>query len=197
VISVFGMDDSTLTKDVFDKLLGWLAPDEQAAAQVYETIRKGLIKFFMCRGCTSPEDLADQVINRVAKHVSDSSFVFVGQPSSYFYGVARKVCLEDFRKRKTLRSFPIHEDANDVEVKHKCLEDCLDTLTARNRDLVIEYYQLDKGDKIKNRRALAERLHVPLGALRIQAYRIRCSLRDCVFACFEGQRSSDSHMGGA
>jgi DNA-directed RNA polymerase specialized sigma24 family protein len=181
------MDESILTKDVFDKLLGWLAPDEQAAAQVYETIRKGLIKFFLCRGCTSPEDLADQVINRVAKHVSDPSFVFVGQPSSYFYGVARKVCLEDFRKRTTVRTFPIPEDADDVEVKHKCLEDCLDTLTARNRDLVIEYYQLDKGDKISNRRALAERLNLPLGTLRIQAYRIRCSLRDCVFACYEGR----------
>jgi DNA-directed RNA polymerase specialized sigma24 family protein len=49
--------------------------------------------------------------------------------------------------------------------------------------LVLQYYQEEKGAKIEHRRAMAERLGIPLNALRIRAHRIRVALRDCVSDC--------------
>jgi DNA-directed RNA polymerase specialized sigma24 family protein len=70
-----------------------------------------------------------------------------------------------------------------VEQEHACLEECMLALPAEQRRLVLEYYQGDKGVKIKRRRRLARELNIALNALRIRAYRIRATLQLCVEAC--------------
>ena len=42
--------NTEITQEDLVRLLRWLAPDEEEAAQKYEEIRKGLIKFFHFRG---------------------------------------------------------------------------------------------------------------------------------------------------
>jgi DNA-directed RNA polymerase specialized sigma24 family protein len=49
----------------------------------------------------------------------------------------------------------------------------MQNLSAQNRELIIKYYQGEKGNKIKNRKDLAESLGIPPNALRIRVHRIR------------------------
>jgi len=182
----------TLTQDAFEDLLNWLNPERERAGEKYENIRRRLIKIYSCRGCVVAEDLADETINRVAKKVSQLKDTYQDDPALYFYGVARKVYLEYTRKQ----SFSVPPPAtlaapapDEVEPEYECLEQCIEQLDARNRDLVIDYYQEEKGDKIEHRKELAQRLGIALNALRIRAYRIRAGLQECVLNCLKHERT--------
>jgi hypothetical protein len=61
----------TLTQEGFDGLLTWLSPDREQAGRKYEEIRLRLIKIYTRRGCTTPEELADEVFNRVTKKLPE------------------------------------------------------------------------------------------------------------------------------
>src|SRR5918911_1288958 len=91
----------SLTRDAFDQLLSWLHPDREQAGKKYEEVRYKLIKIFGCRGCLTPEDLADETINRVARRLGDIAATYVGDPARYFCGVAQKVHMEYLRKIST------------------------------------------------------------------------------------------------
>jgi DNA-directed RNA polymerase specialized sigma24 family protein len=172
-----------LTQAALDTLLAWLSPDRDEAGAKYEAIRARLIRIFTSRGCVEPEDLADETINRVIARLGDVAGGYKGDPALYFYGVAKKV-RQEYNKQK-LRAAPelpppVKEG---VEQEHACLEECMLALPAEQRRLLLEYYQGDKGLKIKSRRRLAQELHIALNALRIRAYRIRATLQRCVEAC--------------
>jgi hypothetical protein len=49
----------------------------------------------------------------------------------------------------------------------------------------MQYYQDEKRDKIDHRKGLAERLGIPLNALRSRAQRMRDRLEKCVSECVE------------
>ncbi len=61
-----------LTPEAFDTLLACLDRDRDRAAEKYEEIRNALITFFEHRGCLSPEEYADETINRVARRISEA-----------------------------------------------------------------------------------------------------------------------------
>jgi len=171
-----------LTQELFEDLLAWLDPDREVAGQKYENIRRGLIKIFVINGRHSVEDLADEAINRVANKLNQIKDDYQGDPALYFYGVAKKLVHED-RKRTRTPVPALTWDADDVDPEYECLEKCLEQLTNRNRDLVLQYYQEEKKAKIDNRRVLADKMGIALNALRIRAYRIRNSLELCVRTC--------------
>jgi len=81
------------------------------------------------------------------------------------------------------KSKRLEEERSDRESRVECLERCIESLQADSRDLIINYYQGETGAKIKNRKQLAERLKIPINALRIRALRIREKLEDCVENC--------------
>ena len=64
-----------------------------------------------------------------------------------------------------------------------CLRNCLQTLSPDNRQLILQYYQGEKGEKIQNRKKLIERLGVPVNTLRMRALRLRERLQSCVEEC--------------
>lgn len=171
-----------LTQDLFEELLDWLDPDREVGGQKYEHIRRALIKIFISNGGNSPEDLADEAINRVASKLEQIRATYQGDPALYFYGVAKKLVYEDRRRPRVPQPPPAWE-SDDVEPEYECLEECLQELTAQNRELVLQYYQEEKKAKIDNRRRLAEKLGIALNALRIRAHRIRTSLELCVRTC--------------
>jgi DNA-directed RNA polymerase specialized sigma24 family protein len=174
-----------LTQEAFDALLGWLDPNSERAGEKYEDIRRRLVKIFSCRGCAEPEDLADETINRVTSKLPSVEANFVGDPSRYFYGVANKVHLE-YRRRKPVPDPPPAPSYDEnIEKEFDCLERCMEKLTAENRLLVIEYYQDEQQAKIDHRKRLAEQLGITINALRIQAFRIRVSLLECVTTCLQ------------
>lgn len=175
-----------LTQDAFDKLLSWLDPDREQAGKMYEEVRYKLIKIFGCRGCLTPEDLADETINRVARRVEDIEATYIGERARYFCGVAHKIYQEYLKKSSTPPPpLPesIGEEDKERERQYDCLEECLLQLTTSNRELVLEYYREEKRAKIDCRKQLAQKLGIPLNALRLRACRIRAALQECVENC--------------
>ena len=190
--------DWVLNQEAFDALLASLDRDRRRAAERYEQIRHALITFFECRRSATPEDLADDTINRVARRLLEGRTIQTGNPASYFYGVARNVLKEywDARTRApaSLESQPpsalrspdprrLEERVFERELKERrleCLDRCLEELSPKDRDLIRQYYQGETAVKIENRRRLAGTLGIPPGALRIRALRIRERLEACV-----------------
>ena len=179
-----------LTREAFNRLLASLDADCEQAGQKYERIRLKLIRYFAWRGTTFPEAEADETINRVAQKIEAGEEI--KNLNAYFYGVARLVFAESLRirekeqeaiKRAPLAEVPYKDDDSDSARRRVCLANCLRRLPEESRDLIIEYYQDEQGEKIKRRKDLASRLGIPVNALRIRAHRIRTGLEMCVKEC--------------
>ncbi|MCI0420658.1 MAG: hypothetical protein L0387_02510 [Acidobacteria bacterium] len=179
-----------LTPEAFSKFLRSLDPDRSTAGERYEVIRSKLIRFFEWRDCPHPDEHADETINRVIRKIDQGEEL--QDPSTYVYGVARMLLLEIHKERERERnalqevslssqSVPDPEE----ESRAHCLQRCLDALPVENRQLIIQYYQGEGQTKIENRKQLAERLSLPLNALRIRALRLREKLEGCVKGCLE------------
>lgn len=179
----------TLTQEAFDKLLLALGGDRDSGSQKYLEIRTNLTRFFEWRGCSFPEDHADETINRVAKKVAEGEEIL--NPSGYAMGVARLLLLEIIKGRQREQSAltelgtasEVYVDSDDGEERLTCLKQCLQTLSPDNRDLILQYYQGEKSEKIRNRKKLLERLGVPVNTLRMRALRLRERLQGCVEEC--------------
>jgi DNA-directed RNA polymerase specialized sigma24 family protein len=183
-----------LTPEAFERLLFWLSPDRDQAGRKYEEIRRKLIKILACRGCTCSEDLADETINRVTRKVPEIIDNYVGDPSLYFYGVAHKVHLEWLRRNgRALVPPPAPDPPEETEQEYECLEHCMERLTSKSRELVLEYHREEKKAKIDGRKKLADRLGIGVNALRIRAHRIRAGLQECVFQCLGKARQDETN----
>jgi DNA-directed RNA polymerase specialized sigma24 family protein len=178
-----------LTQDAFDKLLAAFGEDRESAAEKYLQVRGNLIRFFEWRGCPFPEDHADETINRVARKLAEGEEI--RNPAGYCSGVARMLLLEINKERareqqamgELANSPPADFDASESERQIECLRACLENLSADNRELIVEYYQGEKGTKIENRKRLTERFRVPVNTLRMRALRLREKLQACVEEC--------------
>ena len=180
----------SLTQERFDDLLKWLNTDRNRAGEIYEEIRTSLIKGFYAHGCTVPDELADETINRVAIKLPEFAADYVGAPVRYFRRVAHYVHLEHLKQRKHTvdlpDDMPVRSAATeDVEQEYGCLEQCMDQLRPSNRALVIQYYQGDKGLKIELRKQMATHLKTELPQLRLRAHRIRMTLKECITDCLK------------
>src|ERR1043165_7596976 len=144
-----------LTQESFDELLMWLGPDREQAGRKYEDIRQALVRIFICRGCPTPEELADESINRVAKRLKDIKDVYTGDPALYFYGVAKKVFLEYLKTPPVPVPPPLQEHSGEMDREYECLEHCVEKLPPENRVLVLRYYQKERCAKIVQRKQLA------------------------------------------
>ncbi len=182
--------DGGLTRSSFDRLLAWLHPDREEAGRKYEMIRRKLISIFASRSCESPEELADETINRVVGKVDRIIGSYEGDPALYFYGVARNVCREYHRTKKIPGPPPPADPPDSVSKEMDCLDECLEHLLPKNRDLLLEYYQEDRQAKIDHRKALALRYGLDMNALRIRLHRIRSAVAECTTACVERQNAA-------
>ena len=181
-----------LEEHPLNRLLKYLDPDQEVAAQRYESIRRILIIFFRSRGFLDAEAMGDETIDRVAMRLDE-----VQDLMPFIRGVARHVASEGHRDPKSV-SLDILPDAgcvqqllNDDEsdLRTKCLEGCLNRLPSDQRDLIVEYYKYQGGEKIARKKQLATHLRVSLDALGVRAHRIRLQLRNCVSNCVKLGRS--------
>ena len=181
-----------LTPEAFDGLLSWLNPDRELAGRKYEEIRRKLITILSCRGCTCPEDLTDETMNRVTRRVPQIIDNYLGDPALYFYGVAHKVHLEWLRRNgRALVPPPAPDPPEETEQEYECLEQCMEHLTSKSRELVSQYHREEKKAKIDGRKELADRLGIGVNALRIRAHRIRAGLQECVVLCLSKTRQNE------
>ena len=178
-----------LNQEAFDKLLVAFDVDRETAGRKYLEIRNNLTRFFEWRGCSFPEDHADETINRMAKRVFEGEAIL--NHSGYAMGVARLLLLEINKGRQREQSAlaeigaapDVYVPEDDDETRLTCLRSCLQTLSPDNRELILQYYQGEKGEKIENRKKLLDRLGIPVNTLRMRALRLRERLQSCVEEC--------------
>jgi len=176
-----------MNADGFARLLERLHPDTDQAAQEYERLRRGLVKFFDWRGAWPPEECADEVLDRLTIKLDDT---IVQDVRKYAHGIARLVVLErrrgpafssiDNMTHLTLVAPPAKEESNPL---HDCFDRCLAKMPADTRDLLLRYYEGERSAKIANRRKLASMLGLTENALRSRVQRLRDRLEECVQSC--------------
>jgi DNA-directed RNA polymerase specialized sigma24 family protein len=179
------MNEQGLTRLALDRLLGLLDADKTRAAKKYEQTRRALIKYFESRGCHTPEDLADRTIDRVARRVGDGVELWGDEPSLYFYGVARHVLQEYYRRSSANYRKPLYiaDDAESLHRRYDCMARCLEALAPEHRELLVEYCSADRRDKEASRRALAAKLGISINTLRLRVHRLRANLARSVRGC--------------
>ena len=190
--------DWQLTQEGFDQLLGVLDQDRERAGEKYERLRIRLLKLFEWRGSTTPQEHADEALNRVARKIVEG--VEIRDINHFVGGVARRLFLEILeqreREQKALNELP--EPAAVVEIKDEevdprldCFRACLNELPPGERRLIIDYYRDREGKHIEQRKLLAAQLQIPLNALRIRAHRLRSQLDKCIKACLANDSRAD------
>ena len=107
---------------------------------------------------------------------------------AYARGVARLLLRESWkeaaREEQARAQMPrVFEEDDAAERQQACLDHCLETLTPRNREIILGYYAGERRAKIELRRELAARLGTELNALHVRAHRIRALLEECVWKC--------------
>jgi DNA-directed RNA polymerase specialized sigma24 family protein len=178
-----------LTAEAFAILLARLGPDAERAGAAYEALRRALVEFFTWRGAETPEECADETLDRLARRLSDGAPV--ESIPRFTHGIARLVLLEYWR-RPDARRAPVEQlegtaqlapDAPDDDALHECLDRCLGELPKDGRDLILEYYAAEGRTRIERRKRLAEALGLADAALRNRAQRLRDRLEGCLTAC--------------
>jgi DNA-directed RNA polymerase specialized sigma24 family protein len=191
--------DWALTSSAFHALLGWLDESSQSEGRRYLEMRRRLVAYFDRKNCSTPDELADETLNRVARRLEEEGFIESDAPARYCYIVARFIfmehlrgaqkdgaLLEEMQRGQRVGAPGAGGAGGEDEVKEKmldCLERCTDKLEPPRREIIVQYYAGKERVKIDNRRALAQMLGITMNALSIRACRIRDRLEDCVRRC--------------
>ena len=173
----------SLTQTAFDRLLACLDSDRDIAAEQYLRMRRNLVRLFEWRGCSTPDDYADETINRCARKIQEGEEI--RDLATYSIGVARmllrEMCRDRFRQARSLDEIPEPcarpETKSDLEPRIEALRLSLQELSHDDRFLILNYYKGDTSDKIKNRKMLSELLGIGASTLRMRALRIREKLQ--------------------
>jgi hypothetical protein len=72
----------------FTSLLARLGPDADRAGTAYEDLRRALMSFFRWRGASTPEECADDTLDRLAARIQDG--VAVDDVPRFARGIARR-----------------------------------------------------------------------------------------------------------
>lgn len=158
-----------LSSDALEGLLLALSEDRNEAGRKYELLRSKLISLFAWWRDETPEESADESLNRLARRLLQ------GEPvekiDSYALGIARMLLKETARRRErraaALREIQILRPDEDATWEtSEALESCLAELSQSSRNLIARYYGADRA-------TLARDLGLSMNALRTRALRIR------------------------
>jgi RNA polymerase sigma factor (sigma-70 family) len=184
----------SLTQEAFDGLLASLGPDREIAAARYLEIRRNLVRLFEWRGCSTPDEYADETMNRCARKIGEGEEI--RDLATYCIGVARML-VREMGREQTRKTHPLdevpephvrpQEPDGDSESRMECLRGCLAQLPSENRQLIVTYYEGEKGAKIKNRKELTQLFGIPPSTLRMRALRVREALQLCTENCLHRQ----------
>jgi DNA-directed RNA polymerase specialized sigma24 family protein len=129
-----------------EQLLALLDPDPVRAEQKCKALWQRMVFYFRKNGACSPEDLAQEVFARAKSRIVGGQSVYAAQPESYFFGIARNVLREEWKRAKTA-SIALPEDAEEllgscehVKMERRLLlESCLQKLESDERAFVETY----------------------------------------------------------
>jgi DNA-directed RNA polymerase specialized sigma24 family protein len=152
----------------------------------YLTMRTKLLRFFEWRCSPSPDQQVDETIDRVARKIEEGTII--SNLNGYFREARIYIFLESIKHRQPVAldglpelKFEPQPQDDQKEARLRCLEDCLEKLDPKARELILDYYVEDKRAKINHRLRLAQKSTI--NAVRIRACRIRKDLEKCVKNC--------------
>jgi DNA-directed RNA polymerase specialized sigma24 family protein len=189
-------DPAGPNSSAFARLLERLGPDADSAGLAYETLRRALVGFFTWRGAATPEECADETLDRLAARLDEG--VEVQDVPRFARGIARLVLLEHWRRPDAQRSpigerLPAAAPADPAEeALHRCLDRCLSKLPPDGSRLIVEYYVGEGRSRIERRREQARALGVSETALRNRAQRLRERLEACITGCLAGAADTEA-----
>jgi DNA-directed RNA polymerase specialized sigma24 family protein len=182
-----------MTAAGFAALLARLGPDAERAGSAYEHLRRALVSFFAWRGAATPEECAEETLDRLARRLGEG--VAVEDVARFARGIARLVLLEHWRHPEP-RSIPLDDAGHGApaleapdEAPSECLSRCLGELEPEGRDVILEYYGGDGRSRIDGRKRMARALGVSENALRSRAQRLRDRLTRCITHCLSARRA--------
>ncbi len=163
--------------------------DPERAGLKYELLRRKLVKYFEWMKTETPENLADETLDRVARKLHEGANVY--NFDSYVYSVAKNILFES--KRKENKEVIAHNEYSTNRVqKHEpeserliCLKKCLNSMPQEEKELIVSYYEEEKREKIESRKELAASLGISLTALRVRVCRLRAQIEFCLNRCLE------------
>jgi DNA-directed RNA polymerase specialized sigma24 family protein len=174
----------------FAAFIHWLDAGVESDGRSYTDMHARLVSYFARKGCTTPHDLADETLTRVARRLREEGTITGATPAQYCYIVARFVLLEYFRAadaRHAGLAREVQDRSNPPDRARErlltCLDDCLGRLGADDRELILAYYSGDGPGRMAIRRGLAAKYGLSANALTIRASRLRERLRTCVAGC--------------
>lgn len=145
----------------------------------YRLLLRKLTRFFEWNRCESPEDLANETICRALRRVSEGQTNTAENPHSYFYGFARNLLREEWKRPV---SEPIPEDYETAQryaplaslhpiEQRILLRESLRRLEPEESDLILRYFT-DGPER------LCAQLGTTLNAMRIRVHRIKRKLEE-------------------
>ena len=129
-------------------------------------MRRRLSAYFDRRNCLTPDELADETLNRVARRLEEEGCITDATPAHYCYITAKFVLLEHLREPQRVHAaldalspqgLPLYGEASlrpDAARESEqrlldCLEDCLNQLAPDDHALILSYYQGEQREKIE------------------------------------------------
>ena len=167
-------------------LLQTFSSDEETAAIDFTKLRDSLVRFFQIKGDSSPEEAADETLDRVAVKLGEA--VLIENLTNYSFGVARLVFLENLRKteksKKALENYRAKNERQNTDEEtddFSPLRECFESLADNEKKILRAYFaDLPHAELDKERRKLTALLDVSLNNLRLKVFRLRRRLEDCV-----------------
>jgi hypothetical protein len=166
-------------------------------AKRYLEIQSRLARLFAWRGCYDQDELARITLDRArlkwanTRDAVEPSSMQKPNPVGFVCSFVRFVFLEWIAKQAPIQLPPVENQSLEDEIRVGCLDSCMARLlTPAERELILEYYQDERGTKIDHRKKIAEQHKISANALRIECHRIRRTLRECMVRCVEMKRNS-------
>jgi DNA-directed RNA polymerase specialized sigma24 family protein len=173
-----------LTNETLSCLLTALHSEEDLAAARYRRLHGRLVLFFMRHCAALPEDLADKVLNRVARKLAEGQRL--ENIEAFALGVARMVIQEDKARKLREQQCLFELERNGSNAEHTT-SDCKDQLQGMQDQLAalpvsaqsaLALYHEGRGIKrIQARKKLAQELGVSIGTLRKRIFDLQTQLR--------------------
>jgi DNA-directed RNA polymerase specialized sigma24 family protein len=188
----------------FQRLLRRLSSDPTQAWQDYDTLRQKLVMFFEHHYRFRAEELAEEVLDRIAKKSESYEITNVAE---FAFGVARNLRKEAFRNNQLMQTADVAPDEClgleaqpedniirkiDSQRKLECFLTCMRRLDAGDRKLLFQYYPMENDGLEERRLRLAEKHQVTMSTLRTRMARLRDKLEECFENCWGGRKERRS-----
>jgi DNA-directed RNA polymerase specialized sigma24 family protein len=175
-----------ISQEQFAGLLLKLGREPLESGARYETLRTRLIFYFTRKSLDFPEDLADEVLDRLARRLAEGTEI--DSLTGFALGIARFVAQEQASRPFQIQvleetffnNIPANSPTESMEERISGMEHCLNRLTTAEVELLERYYLGDGESLIRARKSISETLKILPESVRQRIFSIRRRIRECM-----------------